>query len=77
MNMADLLSIVLALTILGCAIRMIQLKKANGKHRRVIRHLERSVEKLNSRNGKLWFRVMQSQAPDYRRGETGISVTKL
>lgn len=79
MNMYAIMTLVMALCTLISSLRVIQLQRSDERQRKMVRRLERTIEKLNSRNGKLWYQLARSQNEvfDERREQTGLTITKV
>lgn len=77
MNMLEIFSVVLALTSILVWRDLVKSRKQLDRNRKAIRRLERTIEKLDSRNGKLWYRMMQNKAVARSGDFTDVTLTKL
>ncbi len=65
------------LVLLGYVLR---LRRKVAKSQKAVRHLSRSIQKLNSKNGHLWYQLAQSKSGNFDGQEntaTGLTVTKI
>jgi quinol monooxygenase YgiN len=61
-------------------IHIVSLRRKYKKAQKIVKHLSRSIEKLNSRNGHLWYQLAQSKSIQFdlqQDTQTGLTTTKI
>ncbi len=61
LNTDTLLIIVLSLINISCLVRLNHLRKEKIKTHKKVRQLSRTIEKLDSENGQLWYKISKNQ----------------
>lgn len=71
-----------AITLVNCVAlwKIMSLRRKYDKAQKTVKHLSRSIEKLNSRNGHLWYQLAQSKSMQFelqQDTQTGMTITKM
>lgn len=80
MDMSNIWSTVSVLINLFMLLYVLRLRRKVLKSHRTIRHLSRSIHKLNSKNGDLWYKIARARAPQMAAEENtaaSVTITKI